>query len=124
MRHQQTKYIVGYTVLVVEGKGIESVLQVCMDQDYPVWDVMKEDKLIYRIIIYTKDSIYIFKLIEYHRITIIMMKHKIGLQFLQYVKQKKAVFICLFISTILLFLLMNTAWKIQINGVSTHLEDK
>src|SRR5699024_12511394 len=44
--------------------------------------------------------------------------------FLQYVKQKKAVFISLFICTILLFLLMNTAWKIQINGVSTHLEDK
>src|SRR5699024_9263970 len=55
---------------------------------------------------------------------ILKVKHKGGLQFLQYVKQKKAVFISLFICTILLFLLLNTAWKIQINGVSTHLEDK
>lgn len=124
MRHQQTKYIVGYTVLVVEGKGIESVLQACIDQGYSVWDVMKEDKLIYRITIFRKHATYITNLIEYHGMTILKVKHKGGLQFLQYVKQKKAVFISLFICTILLFLLMNTAWKIQINGVSTHLEDK
>src|SRR5699024_1173379 len=124
MRHQQTKYIFGYTVLVVEGNGIEKVLQACIDQGYPIWDVARKEKSVYRITIFRQHVTYITNLLEIHGMTIIKVTNKGGLQFLQYIKQRKTLFIALFICTVLLFLLMNTAWKIQINGVSTHLEDK
>src|SRR5699024_3890896 len=120
----QTKYIFGYTVLVVEGNGIEKVLQACIDQGYPIWDVTRKEKSVYRITIFRQHVTYITNLLENHGMTIIKVTNKGGLQFLQYIKQRKTLFIALFICTVLLFLLMNTAWKIQINGVSTHLEDK
>lgn len=124
MRHQQTKYIVGYTVIVIEGDSIEKVLQACINNGYPVWDVIREGKSVHRISIYRQHVTYMTNLIEYHEMKISKIKNKGGFQFLHYIKRKRTLFIALFICTTLLFLLMNTAWKIEVNGVSTDLEDK
>ena len=65
MRHQQAKHIVGYTVLVLRGNNIEKVLQACIDNGYPVWDVVRESKLVYRMTIYRQHFTNIANLIEF-----------------------------------------------------------
>jgi len=123
MKHNQAKYFVGYVTIIIKGKHIEEVLQAFIDLGYPIWDITLQDGACYATI-YRHHFPYLERLVLNKKVTIDKVKSKGGTIFLQNIFQKKQWILSLFICIVLLFLLGNTAWKVEINGVSVHLEDE
>jgi len=124
MNHKQGKYVIGYMTIKIEGKHPEQLLQEFIDSGYPAWDIIFETKTTYRATIY----LHHFRIIEQlaSKKDLIIMKEKArgGATFFRALLRRKELLISLLISAIVLFMLANTAWKVEIKGVSVHIEDR
>lgn len=124
MKHKQLKYIVGYTVLSIKGHAMEELVQSFIKEGYPIWDIMKKSQTTYQITLYRRHLPYMERMIKYYGMEFEILKTSGGLHFFQYFIQKKALIVALSICTIFIFAIVNTAWKVEVNGVSAPLEEK
>ena len=124
MKHQSGKYVIGYVTVIIKGKHPEQLLQSFMEGGYPVWDITYENQTTYRASIYRHHLEILNKLASKSDMTIITEKEKGGGTVFLALLKRKELFIALFISAIVLFVLANTAWKVEIKGVSVHIEER
>src|SRR5690625_1380451 len=124
MKHQSGKYVIGYVTVIIKGKHPEQLFQSFMEGGYPVWDIIYENQTTYRASIYRHHLEILNKLASKSDMTIITEKEKGGGTVFLALLKRKELFIALFISAIVLFVLANTAWKVEIRGVSVHIEER
>ncbi len=124
MNHKQGKYVIGYMTIIIEGKHPEQLLQEFIDSGYPAWDIIFETKTTYRATIYLHHLRIIEQLASKKDLTIMKEKARGGATVFRGLLRRKELLISLLISAIVLFMLANTAWKVEIKGVSVHIEDR
>lgn len=124
MKHKQGKYIFSSLTITMTGNNLEKVLQSFIQQNYPVWDINKVSDTVSHLQIYEHHLHALTLLADDYDMEIVKGKVSGGTSFLKKLWKRKEWIIAFIISGIFIFLLTQTAWKVEIKGVSIHLEDK
>lgn len=124
MKHKQGKYIFSSLTITITGNNLEKVLQSFIQKGYPIWDVNKVSKTVCYAQIYEHHLHHLTVLATDYNMEIVAGKVRGGTSYLKKLFKKKEWIIAFIISGVFIFLLTQTAWKVEINGVSIHLEDK
>lgn len=123
MRHQQSKYIVGYATIRMEGKQTEQFIQLCINEQIPVWNIIMLSSRKYEAMIYLHHFEQVKEIASTftHFKVELVQKRGIFVKIKAILARKEWLLACI-ISIFFLFLLANTAWKVDIKGVPIHLE--
>lgn len=124
MKHQQGKYMIGYIKIIIKGKRLEEVLQTYIENGYPIWDIRRESRAVCYATIYHHHLKYLERLISENGMTISKIKVGGGTSLVSKILKKKEWLLAIIFCILLLFLIGNTAWKVEVQGVSVHLEDE
>ncbi|SET61382.1 similar to stage IV sporulation protein [Oceanobacillus limi] len=124
MKQIQGSYITGYVTLLVKGNMPELFFQECMNKGVTVWNIKKKNKHACSGNIKLQDIKHLKEIKrgkDYH----ISFIQKKGFPFLlsRFFRRKEIV-IAMAMSILLIFLLSNVIWKVEIKGVPKDIEEK
>lgn len=123
MRHQQGKYIVGYVTVQIKGRQPDQFIQSFVDLHFPIWNIKIISATTYEATIYLHHLDKMEELATTYNYMIESVKDGGILIKLKGVLARKDWILAGLFSVCFLFLIANTAWKVEITGVPTHLED-
>src|SRR5690625_1529868 len=124
MKQIQGKNIVGFVTIQVKGKRPESFFQRCADENIPIWDVRKKSKR------QCSGKVYLFHIQKVKNIAheysyeIEITDRRGYINFFTRIWRRKQIVISIIVCSCILFFISNIIWKIEINGVSTNIEEK
>lgn len=122
MRHQQIKYIIGHVTIRIIGNKPEKFVRKCLEAQLPMWNVTFISKNKYEATVYKHHVKEIKKLSETSSYVVELIEERgIFVKLRSFFARKEWVLACA-MSIGLLFLLANTAWKVEITGVPMHIE--
>src|SRR5690625_3735742 len=124
MKPIQGCFISGYVKITVEGSFPELFFQFCINQNISVWDIKKEAKN--KCSGYIKlEHVQLIKQINRNHRYKIKFTEKRGIPFFfKHLLSKRELIVGLVIGFILMIVLSNIIWKVEITGVPKDLEVK
>lgn len=127
MKQIQGRKTIGYVLLMIKGKHIEHFLERCVNNDIPMWDVkrFKNDQL-------CEAKIYLHHVKKVEELNnsfpvpydIKFVKESGCLAFINRLIKKKQIVLATLISVLVLFIISNIIWSINVKGVSHEIEEK
>lgn len=118
----QFRSILGYVHFSLEGDQLVQFVHLCQKESILLWDVSFIENNRIEAKIYVTDIKKIKKLADELNIDVEILSRK-GISFyLVTIWNQKERVVAFLLSTLLLFYLSQTVWKVEINGVATHLE--
>src|SRR5699024_7130045 len=115
MKQIQGKKLIGFVTIIVRGIRPEHFLEVCVNQEIPVWDVKKQDSHICEAKIYlhhlNKVKEINRKLDDHYELSFINKKGY--LFFIQQLLKKKQIVTAFILSIITLLMLSNLIWTVK-----------
>lgn len=120
----KTTFPTGYIVLACKGEKIEEVFNLCLKRNIKLWHVKQIKKDAYKVTIEKKHFHTFEEICENNNIQLKVLKER-GLPFLfKILFTKKEILISAVISVVLLFILSNIIWSVNIEGLPEELEYK
>ncbi|KGX93584.1 hypothetical protein N781_11195 [Pontibacillus halophilus JSM 076056 = DSM 19796] len=124
MKTTQGVFFSGSVTIVVHGEFPEFFFNRCVERGLMIWNVKKIDKYACRATIRLED-IDLLKSIRTGSGYKVRIKGRHGLPFVvRRLWRKKPLLIGLFLSLLMVFVLSNMVWKVEIEGVTPELEHK
>lgn len=124
MKGIQGSFFSGYVRISIKGESPEKFFQVCNNHNIFVWNIKRESKTKCSGNIKLKDVDLVKQMNRPYRFKV-KFTHKKGIPFvINKFFYKKELFTSLILSCLLIVLLSNIVWKIEVSGVPKELEEK
>lgn len=124
MRRTQGKNIVGYVTVHVRGENPEYFFQACANTNIPVWDIKKQSNNYCTGKIFIMHIKRIKRIKQYANYEIKLTNQAGFISFLLQRWMRKELILSVVICSLLIFVLVNIVWKVEVTGVSTEIEMK
>ncbi|MFC0270051.1 sporulation protein YqfD [Metabacillus herbersteinensis] len=122
MKNQWTNYLFGIVRVIIEGNGTERFLNDCIRLGIPVWNVKRKSKNALTFFIRLQDVHAIRKVVRGNECKC-RFERKVGLPFLLLKTRKNSGFAAgIVVFLLIIFLLSNMVWGIQIEGAKPETE--
>ncbi|WAA11497.1 sporulation protein YqfD [Fervidibacillus halotolerans] len=124
MKNRWLKNVFGYVTVQLIGDGIERFVNRLIKDQVPLWNMKREDEHSITFQMSIQHIPFLKKAVRHHRLKIRFIEKK-GLPFLyQKAKSYSGFFLSIFLAILLILLLSNMIWKIEIRGASPELQYK
>lgn len=116
--------LAGHITVKIEGKGLERFINKLIREKVRIWNVKRQSEELITFQMFIKDVSYLREAAQYHRVKVRFIK-KAGFPFyIKRMRKNTGFFIGASIALIMILLLSNMIWNIQIKGASPEVEYK
>ena len=124
MKRVQGKNVVGYVTIQITGKNLEVFFQTCANAKIPIWDVTRIDEYTCEAKVYLHSMSKVKQIAEHYNDEITQLNRSGLVHHMLNLWARKEIIISIVVSCLILFVLSNIVWKINITGVSVDVEKK